>query len=211
MITPLTNPARQGWRFWLIWMAASIFSALVFLILAPVLYGLLIALVPALQNAPAAPEQQWLVTAINLLSIAVLSSLIGAAQWWVLRQYLPHCGWWIPATAIGYTLPLALMQLIQPGTPDWLTGAVMFLLFGGTLGVLQWAVLRGRVDHAEGWILLSLGSWLLAYVLTGVAYLTGFSLESFDLLAAFLVPLGATGAGLIWLLRRTTHLAPTPR
>jgi hypothetical protein len=210
MVTPNVDRAQPGWRFWLLWMGANIAGVIVFMMTVPVLYGVIGMFVSAPQDETIAPEQLWIGIAINLISSAALGAAIGLAQWLVLRRYLSRLGWWVLATMIGYALPLALGPSIPLREPPWLAGSIMFLMFGATLGILQWLVLRGRVYQAGWWIALCIGSWLLAFALTGIAYLSGLYVEPFDLLAAFLVPVAVAGAGIVWLLRRPAPSMQAP-
>jgi hypothetical protein len=124
-------------------------------------------------------------------------------QWLILRGHLPRTGWWILATLVGYSAPMALRWMAPGLEPPWLVGAAMYLTFGIVLGVLQWLVLRGRVDRASWWIAISIGGWMLAFALTGLAVVSGLYVEPFDLLAAFFVPVAVAGGGIMWLLRRS--------
>jgi hypothetical protein len=203
--------AHLHWRFWLIWMSANIGGVFLFILSVPIFYAILVPFVPGLQDGVLVPDQQWLVSAINQLSIAALGAVIGLAQWLILRRYLPRLGWWVLATAIGYTVPFMWGFFLPIQEPAWLAGASMFLMFGATLGILQWLLLRHRLIDSAWWIALSVGSWLLAYAMTGVAYLSGLYIEPFDMLAAFLVPIASAGAGMIWLLRRSASTVPASR
>jgi hypothetical protein len=85
--------------------------------------------------------------------------------------------------------------------PSQLASSSVFLLFGLVLGVAQWLVLRRRVPQAGWWIAITIAGWILAFLLVGVAYLSGLYVEPFDMLADLLVPTIVTGIGMLWLLR----------
>ncbi len=38
----------------------------------------------------------------NLLWMAVMGSVVGVSQWWILRKHYSKAGWWILATAAGF-------------------------------------------------------------------------------------------------------------
>ncbi len=205
MATLTVDRAQSGWRFWLLWMGASIAGVIVYGLVTPVIFGVINMLAPMQpENIP--PEQRWIGFAIGLLGSAALGAAIGAAQWLVIRRYLRGVGWWVLATMIGYAVPLSFGLIMPIREPPWLVGVSMFLTFGVILGILQWLTLRGRVYQAGWWVAISIGGWLAAFALTGAAIVSGLYVEPFDMLAAFIVPIAIAGAGIIWLLRRA---APT--
>lgn len=92
--------------------------------------------------------------------------LYASLQYLMLRRYVPHMGWWIPATALG--LPLTLLGL-SPGqavaaslnidfTSPW-ANAIQFMWVGGVIGAAQWFVLRGRLPRSIWWIPANLLGW----------------------------------------------------
>ncbi len=204
MATLNFDRAQPGWRFWLLWMGASIAGVIVLygLVFSVIIY-VLSALVPMQQIQNTAPGQQWTGIVIGLFSFAAIGAAIGAAQWLVLRRYVRGAGWWVLATMIGYGVPLVAGPLLSFRKPPWLAGVSMFLTFGVILGILQWLTLRGRVYQAGWWVAISILGWLAAYALAGVAIVSGLYVEPFDLLAAFFVPVAVAGAGIIWLLRQS--------
>lgn len=204
MATLTVDRAQPGWRFWLLWMVASIAAAVAYTLIIPVVIGVANVLAPLQQVESITPEQRWIGIAINLLAYAVLGAAIGLAQWLTLRRYLRGVGWWVLATLIGYAVPLSVEPIMPIREPPWLAGLAIFLMFGAILGILQWLTLRGRVLQAGWWIAFSIGGWAVAYALTGIFVLSGlYDVEAFDLLSAFFVPIAVAGAGIVWLLRRT--------
>ena len=202
MATLNSDRAQAGWRFWLLWMGACIVGVFVYALMIPFIVAAMNAIAPAQQAGSGAPGQTWTGVAIALIGSGTLGAVIGLAQWLVLRRYLRGSGWWVLATAIGYAVPLALGPLFPLPQPPWLAGGMMFLLFGIVLGVLQWLVLRGRVQKAGWWVAISIVSWLAAFALIGAVIVSGLYAEPFDLYAAFLVPVALAGAGIVWVLRR---------
>lgn len=203
MATLNFDRARPSWRFWLLWMGASIAGVIVYALTIPVIMGVISALAPAQQIETLSPEQRWIGIAIELLGAAALGAAIGLAQWLVLRNYLYGLGWWVLATTIGYTIPLISGPIIPVLEPPWLAGSILFLMFGTLLGVPQWLVLRGRVPKAGWWIAISIAGWLAAFALTGMVIVSGLYVEPFDMIAAFFVPVAVAGAGIAWLFRQS--------
>ncbi len=197
------NPTwiRPGWRFWVLWMLASIAGVfLAILILTPMNWLLF-----AFENR-AIPE--WLGISFALIGAVALGGAIGAAPWLVLRRWIARSGWWVLATLLGYGLLLVLPSvfplraLIPEGELTGpLTGAIMFVVTGAGMGILQWLVLRGHVVRAGLWIAITFAGWVGAYLLTGLFIILGLYIEPMDMLFAFLVPVAVGGVGLVGLLR----------
>ena len=202
MATLTLDREQPGWHFWLLWMGASIAGVIVYVLVIPIVVGVVSVLAPMQQAENLTPEQQWIVIAIRLLGSAALGAALGVAQWLVMRRYLRGAGWWVLATLLGYSVPLVAGPIFPFPELPRLPGIWMFLAFGVILGILQWLTLRGRVYQAGWWIAISIGGWLVAYALIGIAFLTGQYVEPFDMLSAFIVPVAVAGAGIILLLRR---------
>ena len=104
--------------------------------------------------------------------LPMLGLLIGVLQYLLLRRYLPRMVWWIPATVLGWALPL-LLGLASVGwlpalamDPVW-SGALGFALIGASIGVCQWLVLRRRIHRATLWVLASILGWGMSGVVSG--------------------------------------------
>ena len=85
-------------------------------------------------------------------------------------------------------------------TPDWplassVPGIITLTLFGCALGLMQWIVLRRRVQHAGWWIAFSACGWALG------ASLSNFPDAFLSVSASFDIPILVTGAGMVWLLQ----------
>ncbi len=51
------------------------------------------------------PASAWLP---GFITLSLFGVVLGAIQWLVLRGRVPHAGWWIPITAVGWALAAAL-------------------------------------------------------------------------------------------------------
>ncbi len=85
--------------------------------------------------------------------------------------------------------------------PEWLAasqpaGTVALTLCGAVLGVMQWLVLRGRVERAGWWIAISTIGWACAAALSSLPNAFLAVSASFDL------PVLVSGLGMVWLLRK---------
>ncbi len=117
---------------------------------------------------------------------------IGIAQWLVLRRYFVNAGWWVLTSSVGWLAGWAIVVsgLIVPSGGGLVTSIIVGAIFGITMGLGQWLVLRRWVNWASMWILLSVPGWtialtgLLGSILAGVAVgaITGFA---FDFLLRF--------------------------
>lgn len=56
-------------------------------------------------TGPEGPALYALALGLGLVAGAILA----APQWWVLRAYLPHAGWWIPANACAWAVGMAIV------------------------------------------------------------------------------------------------------
>ncbi len=199
MVATAREPSAIGWRFWVFWMLATIIAAIAFLI----------AVWPLnLMMGPAGPYGGTMPPGPRGAAVWIEAILLGAAfglgQWLVLRKYMPRSGWWVLATAIGYTLPGLVGRLFPIGLSD-LQPVLMPLEFGIALGVLQWLVLCQRLYQAGWWIVFSIAGWALAFGLTAAMYLAPLYIEPMDILFMFLIPVAVAGAGMVWLLQQTAR------
>ena len=171
--------------------------------------------------------------ALALAALAILAgtfvegSVVGTAQWLVLRAPLPSLRWrtWAVATGVGafvaWTLGMvpstALSfgggreQAAEPPLVAMLGLAfLMGLVLGPVLGFAQWVVLRRFVGRAWLWMPASALAWALGMVVifggVELAVGDGFGAGTVALLAATLVCAGAVvgavpGAALLVMLR----------
>lgn len=104
--------------------------------------------------------EDYLTTYILLIVLGVLA---GSLQFLLLRNYLPRLGWWIPMTSIGLLLGLVASRLLFRTLFNTLDSTwfeiLMTVLVGGSVGLIQWLMLRQRVRHAGWWILANAFGW----------------------------------------------------
>ena len=156
-----------------------------------------------------------------IATIVFTGLLIGAAQWLVLRQYIPQAFWWIVVSTLGWTLGLVLLRyygsLINPLIP-FLSTLGVWRIFGTSLvyepivltilGAAQFPILRQFVRKAYWWILVSaLGGVLQGASGSTVAYILQPWLLPAPLPTALIYGTGWLGYGIVtgiflqWLLR----------
>jgi hypothetical protein len=96
------------------------------------------------------------------LLLPIIGLLTGILQYILLRRYLPHMGWWIAATFLGWLMPFVIGFIFSgvfiPGNSTVRIVLGMIVL-GTTVALPQWWLLRKRVQHAWWWVLVSGLAW----------------------------------------------------
>jgi len=169
---PATVPlGHAGRALWVRWTLATGLGELFGFGLAMGLGGL----VYLLMGGPVETVPAWALLGGAVLAGVIEGSVLGTAQWLVLRRYLPDLapGPWIAATAGGAVLAYAAGMSIGTalGESIDLTGVPVVILalcgilyvagLGALLGVTQWWVLRRYVAHAGWWVPANAGAWIL--------------------------------------------------
>jgi len=193
--TPQSH-APVGWTFWLQWVLANAVAGFV----GGRLGGLVVAVAWAVSwidwlRDGAMPEAKAV-----FMSLPVFGALIGIAQWFVLWGRIRQSGWWVLATIVGGIVGAAVVSPVvlaigeavlgafREGMAKALFGALVGTVFGASVGIMQWLVLRRQVYRAEGWVLASTVAWAVSGAV-GTAVVVGIILGAF------------TGIPLLWLLR----------
>jgi len=122
----------------------------------------------------------------------VCGSVVGIAQWIVLRKRASRSAWWILASAVGWAMGLIACKALGEIIGTAVYGAV----FGTVTGTTQWIVLRSRVHRSGWWILASAVGWIVAYA-TYQAAMTMF--ETLYVPVFSIVSGAITGLALGWL------------
>lgn len=153
--------------------------------------------------------------ALQGLEGAIGGTVIGLAQWLVLRRWCPQAGWWILSSTLCWTVlgasKLGALGWVVPQTHSDLLrlfyGLVDGMKMGAILGVGQWLVLRQCFADAKAWICVSVLAWAIAlgsgWVIGGWLHtITGLFLgEVIGLALVWLLMALMTGVGLAQLLR----------
>jgi hypothetical protein len=191
-----TNQKKVGIGFWLAWVVAS---AIGFGLGAVLGIGLSIGFIPEGDAFP--------------IFIGSIFGAIGAlAQWTVIRKQIPEAGLWIPFSALGFMISLAMTASgASPGSNPFFILAGVYGLLGG---FLQGLILQKQGVPIGWWIAASILGGLLGSTVTGsvVAAVstneawqvgtTTFFLIWFRLGAPIGLGLGiTTGTALVWFLR----------
>src|SRR5437588_5537535 len=101
-----------------------------------------------------------------LIAGGVAAGVIGAAQWLVLRRRLPLSALWVPATAAGMALGMALGQVLLGHDTTMQLLLVRGLVVGAAIGAAQAALLRGVLPIPTIWAAVVMLSWPLAWAVS---------------------------------------------
>ncbi len=211
------------WKLWLQWVVANAASETVGLG-TTLLIGafLLVNAEPTIGALPAA--------ALGVLAGTVIEgTVVGTAQWIVLRRPLKRMRWhvWVLATALGafvaWTLGMIPSTLLFTA-PDsgaaasgemsdlmtYALAAAMGIALGTILGAAQWLALCRHLPKAGWWVPGNSLAWMLGMVVVflGTSFIPagGITVPVALILLLFVVAAGAVvgavhGLVLIWLLR----------
>ena len=99
------------------------------------------------------------------IAVPVLAgTVIGFAQWFVLRRYLTASSQWDWTDGIswaaGYILGLLLIQTLPSSVFAVFIG---YFLFGAIVALVQWPVLRREIPQVVTWIVANALAWAVAY------------------------------------------------
>ena len=156
-----------------------------------------------------------LVDVLNLglaqIAVPVLAgTVIGFAQWLVLRRYVTASTQWDWTDGIswaaGYILGLLLIQLLPSSV---FAAFIGYFLFGVIVALVQWPVLRREIPQVFTWMVASAVAWAVGYWVSQ-AVLSLFTDPLIDpvvgttviAVTSGLVAGAITGLALIWIVRK---------
>jgi len=153
-----------GFLFWLKWTVASILG----LVLG---WALTFAVIWSLKAVFGVADEDALASFILLPSIGIS---VGLFQWLVLRPHIPQAIWWVLASITGWAIGLPLAQALfravnaamEGAIEGSFAGTIQITVFGVLIGLAQWLVLRQHVSKAGWWILASIMSLNVAFLIT---------------------------------------------
>ena len=102
------------------------------------------------------------------IPVIISGAAIAVLQWAVLYKRI-HKAWrWAVLSSLGWIVGYIVYVIFMP-TMTLLTGPVL----GGSVGVLQWLLLRKEVDWAGWWIVISILAWTTGLTLIPGALTSG--------------------------------------
>ncbi len=206
------QPTPPGWRFWFLWMLATVVGAAAMVLSFPFQVILVAALGSDAIPPPWTATQTALIMVFKGAQGGVMGLGIGLGQWLVLRKYLKQARGWILATGLALFLEGAFRWMLPYETPPARIFALTTLASGVFLGLGQWFVLRGHVPNAGWWIAINVVGSVATLAVGAVGEYARFSIESFLGMVFFavsmLVPFAVAGGGMVWLLRQNSSAHP---
>jgi hypothetical protein len=158
----MTSNRRPRWFFYPAWVALSAIS----IPIAGVVAWALVSQVEKVVGGTIQVGGHTRITEDYLSSyilIPMFGLLAGFLQYLLLRRHLPRMGWWIAATTLGLLLGLVggrlLFRPLHSTLDSMWFGILMTVVIGGSMGLVQWLMLRQRVRHAAWWILANVLGW----------------------------------------------------
>lgn len=108
----------------------------------------------------------WVISQLLLPTIGpfIAGILIGAMQWFVLRDRIKKAWQWSLLTGIGWAIGIGIVVFVLPDGFGFLYG----ILVGATTGIAQWIILRREVLLSGWWIVISVIAWF-----TGLSMMPG--------------------------------------
>jgi hypothetical protein len=146
-----------------------------------------------------------------LIAGGVAGGVIGTAQWLVLRWRLPLSALWVPASAAGMALGMALGQVLLGDDTTMQLLLLRGLVVGAAIGAAQATLLRGVLPTPPIWAAVVTLGWPLAWAVSAAIGLDlTWNWAVFGSSGALMFQL-ATGLTLFYLLRRNAPvLVPAP-
>lgn len=175
-------------RLWFFWIVATVLGNLK---MADTILGLITSKIYVDYTSPLF----FLLIAFYFLFDGVSS---GIAQWLVLRIYINMPGWlWVFTIILEHIVRIYLLDI------DIASTFATFIIYSGVIGliigVLQWLILRPRINHAEWWVLILIAGYIISAVAVIAVSLVKPALLITGILSTIVY--GAlTGAGLVALL-----------
>jgi hypothetical protein len=165
-----------------------------------------------------------LVNLLNLgfaqIAVPVLAgTVIGFAQWIVLRRYITNDTKWVLADGVswaaGYILGLLLVQSVPSSV---FIATLGYLLFGVIVALVQWPVLRREIPNLAVWILANAIGWAVGFWASQAVlslFFTGGLIEptvgtTVISVTSGLIAGAITGLALIWIVRKPELVFESP-
>lgn len=124
----------------------------------------------------------------------IAGTLLGLAQWLVLRPYISDSFDWVINQAVGwvvgFTIGLYVVQLLSNTPLGMLVG---FISFGVIVALFQYPALRREIPYLAAWVLATVTGWTLGAYLSQVVASNFFQNALPTTFTSILVVTGTTG------------------
>jgi hypothetical protein len=157
-----TKESDAGWKFWILWVVATIIGWVVGTVAAIVLSYLVVNLVYHKTT--------------NLIVGLCVGVAVSLSQKIAVRRRITLAHGWVWGAMVGIGIPfvvVVLLEELRPGVGErW--EAPLLAAGGAICGLLQVPALRPLTTRAYWWVLVSTVSWSLAWLISNVATIVGF-------------------------------------
>ena len=131
---------------------------------------------------------------VRVIVPIISGTLLGLAQWLVLRPYVSKSFDWVINQAVGwvvgFTIGLFVVQLLANSPLGMLLG---FISFGVIVAIFQYPALRREIPYLATWILANVIGWTLGAYLSQVVASNFFQNALPTTFTSVLVATGITG------------------
>jgi len=137
----------------------------------------------------------------TILAIALLGLAIGGSEWLVIRKRMGNAHW-ILRTLIGVGIGsiLSILFSLGSGPSDYGIVIIYCLIMGGSIGFLQWPVIRKHFKAGFIWVVSNVVALILAFFF-GLIFVGQISPIAGLLTALILYPF-VTGVTMVWFLHQ---------
>ena len=131
--------------------------------------------------------------------MAVRGTILGVAQWLILKQWRTKTGWWVLANAIGWMLGSTLLELFVPSTainPSIGSDLLEVAVAGAVTGVVMVWILRQPASRSvkEAGSSRLIVTWISVWAIGwGVSWIVGWSIVRNMIGAGFIIGAGQIG------------------
>lgn len=155
------------------------------------------------------------VFAASLIMTGCFGTVIGFAQWLILRRYVQRSTVvWIGVTLLGFLISSPVLLSESGGFGPYITSLASFrmtVVLGCALGVAQWFALPKKISRSALWVGINPISWV-------IAGFVGMALKTLNWqmgpilywLGLFFIGTALSGVGMMWLLRQKNSPADMP-
>ena len=164
---------------WLLWVGASVLAT-------SITFGAASWLLPAFED-----PDRWAMP-VFLPAFGILLALGQAA---VLARWVRGPLWWLAASFLGWLLAYLCITALAtlPSTRGFASTGSTLVVFGASIGIAQWLMLRQHFASGSLWIAASILGWAVLALIVGDAFT-----QPAQVGLVALLPAAATGVVLSW-------------
>ncbi len=197
-----TKPNAMTWGQFLLWLLGSLIGVVIgFAVFFVVMSGL--GSGGSVISTPLA----------SILMTACFGTVIGLAQWSILRRYGQRSWIWIGVTLLGFLICSPILLSLGGNFGPAISSFNSFLMsvpLGYILGIAQWLAIARKIKWSPVWIGVSLVSWVLAgWIGIGMKALTIQMGPILYWIGLFFAGIFLSGVGMLWLFNVKAEPGPS--